>query len=268
MTITNIFVINLEKDRARRQSVEQQMERLKLSFEFFPGVLGANLSKTELTECYSDRKARWNKGQSLVPAEIGCALSHIRVYREIIRRNLDYALILEDDVILDTNLPHYLTKLESLIQTNCAEVILLSPAEEAKNCRCRQTVDGGLKVVSFGKGFYTSSYVVTRYAAQSMLKELYPIGDVADCWGRLKRYRVVDIYITEPPLIVQDQSQFGSSTTLDIKKHSQLAGRWVYKSRRATTKFLDSFYGCYRRFFMPFMGIKLPEKHNNSANSL
>jgi glycosyl transferase family 25 len=266
----HIFVINLEKDRARRESIQKQLEELNLSHEFFPGVLGSALSQVELAKCYNDLKAKWNRGSSLTPAEIGCALSHLGVYREIIRRQLGCALILEDDVILNENLPQYLSQLELLMQKDAAEVILLSPAEGWQQRQCRQIGNGGWKIIPFMSGFYASSYVITQYAACALLKELYPVGDVADCWERLKRYRVVDIFMVSPPLTVQNQTEFGSSTTGDIQKRGFLFGwrKLVHKGRRAVTKFLDFFYGFYRRHFVPYSGVKLPIKNSRDGDVL
>ena len=266
----HIFVINLEKDRARRESIQKQLEKLNLSYEFFPGVLGSVLSQVELAKCYNDLKAKWNKGFSLTPAEIGCALSHLGVYREIIRRQLGCALILEDDVILNENLPQYLSQLESMIQKDMAEVILLSPAEGRQQRQCRKIGTGGGKIIPFMSGFYASSYVVTQYAARALLKELYPVGDVADCWERLKRYRVADIFMINPPLTVQNQVEFGSSTTQDIKRQWALFGwrKLVHKGRRAITKLLDCFYGIYRRHFVPYAGVKPPARDSQNGDVL
>lgn len=255
-----IFVINLEKDVLRRDSVKRQLDQLQLPFEFIPGVLGSALSATQLAECYDDRKARWNNGVSLVPAHIGCSLSHTRVYQEIVRRQLDCTLILEDDVVLPDSLPGCLANLQKLVQKESPEVILLSPAEGMKGPYPRQAADGAFEIVPYKDGFFANSYIVTQTAAQALLKELYPVGDVADCWKRLKRYRVVDLYVMLPALIVQDQGSFGSSTNADTWKKGKLTGwgKLLHKSRRAATKFLDLFYGLYRRLFVPYAGIKLP----------
>ena len=39
-----------------------------------------------------------NKSGSYVPGAIGCALSHLKIYKHVVDNNIPYALILEDDV--------------------------------------------------------------------------------------------------------------------------------------------------------------------------
>jgi len=42
-------------------------------------------------------------GRNLSLAEIGCAISHLEIYQDILDRNLDSAIVLEDDAILTQN---------------------------------------------------------------------------------------------------------------------------------------------------------------------
>jgi glycosyl transferase family 25 len=257
-----IFVINLEKDRARRESVQRQLDNLKLPFELVSGVLGAALSPAELAECYDDRKARRNLCMSLVPSQIGCALSHTRVYQKIVERNLDCALILEDDVILPAMMPKMMLEIQNTINVDRPEVILLSPAIGSHGRHDRRLPGGEFEMIPFKAGYYTSSYIVTHFAARALLKELYPVGDVADCWARLKSYKVVDLFVINPPLIEQNQTAFGSSTNEDnwkLKKKNAL-DKLILKCRRAGSKFIDFFYAIYRRKVVPYAGIDLNPK--------
>ena len=244
------FVINLEKDRARREAVRSQLERLNLSYEFFPGVLGSALSQGELAECYNDRKARWLLCKSLTPAEIGCAFSHLKVYKEIIERDLEYALVLEDDVTLPVDMHAVLGEIQRVKGTGRPQVILLSPAKSYKR-RARVGILGGkYDVAAFKEGTFTSSYIVTKSAASALLKELYPIGDVADCWNRLNRYGVVNISVIEPPLIEQNREVYGSATSEDILKLLNKWSKWqwfLFKCCRVRSVFFDFFYALYRR---------------------
>ena len=41
--------------------------------------------------------------------EIGCALSHINLYKKIVSDKLSYAIILEDDVEFDERLKHFVS---------------------------------------------------------------------------------------------------------------------------------------------------------------
>lgn len=66
--------------------------------------------------------AIWKGSQS---SGCGCSLSHLGIYRDMIEKELSYALILEDDAILSSDL-----KLESLVKlldTEKPVAILLTP---------------------------------------------------------------------------------------------------------------------------------------------
>ncbi len=47
-------------------------------------------------------------GLPLLDVEFACALSHIKALQMVIDRDLDYALVMEDDAIPDPRLPKYL----------------------------------------------------------------------------------------------------------------------------------------------------------------
>lgn len=253
-----IFVINLERDFARRKSIEQQFESCQLPFEFSKGVLGSTLSTKQKNVLYSDKGAFRNQCRSLVPAEIGCALSHITIYRKMIDDNIDCACIFEDDVILPDNLGFYLKEIEKYSNKTLPEVILLSPAETINK---GIILDENYSLKKFKDGFYASSYIVNNAGAKALLKELFPVKDVADCWFRLSRHKVVNLRVVSPPLVIQDQNSFGSSTTIDIKKHNQfdLIKKARFKLCRIFWLSVDYFLALYHRSFRPYSGI-LKEK--------
>lgn len=251
------FVINLDKDAHRRDFIATQMASLAMEYELYPGVLGSALTSTQLAECYDQKKTMRKLCKTLTPSEIGCALSHIGVYREIINRNLSCALILEDDVVLPDSLPKLLPEINKIINPDYPEVVLLSPAVGDRNSSNVRALSLGYRFSPYRQGYYTSSYIVTNLAARALLKELYPVGDVADCWDRMHRYKVVDISIIDPPLINQDQDTFGSSTTEDINRvlKKDILSRLLFKTCRVFAKSFDLFYAIYRRRIVPYAGL-------------
>ena len=102
-----IFVINLKEDVERRQSITKHLNDLNLDFEIFDAVKGKAVSRHDNPLVYDkdECKVRHNflsgatmRGK-LSDGELGCALSHLGVYQEIVKRNLDGAIVLEDDFI-------------------------------------------------------------------------------------------------------------------------------------------------------------------------
>ncbi|WP_281757236.1 glycosyltransferase family 25 protein [Succinatimonas hippei] len=107
-----IFVINLKEDIERRQSITKCLNELNLDFEIFNAVKGKDIDRHNDPLVYDKDEClvRHNflsktimRGK-LSDGELGCALSHLGVYQEIVKRNLSGAIILEDDFIPNCNL--------------------------------------------------------------------------------------------------------------------------------------------------------------------
>ena len=210
------LVVNLDKDEDRWAIVEAQLMQSRLDFERAPGILGLGLSESERATHYDPVKASWRLARQLTPSEIGCALSHIRIYREISKRNLPRALVLEDDVLLPSDLAHLLGALARHLPADQPIVCLLSPAEAALGA-AGVRLCGDYTLFPYGQGFYASSYALTRAAAEILLGDLHPVADVADCWVRLARTGRLRFFVVTPAAISQNQQEFGSSTSADIR---------------------------------------------------
>ncbi|TWB38784.1 glycosyl transferase family 25 [Nitrospirillum viridazoti] len=99
-----IFVINLEHDGVRRAHMTEQCARLGLAVEFVPAVNGRALSEADRA-VYDRARALRVYGVEMLDTEIGCYLSHYRLYERMVRENIPAALIMEDDVELSPALP-------------------------------------------------------------------------------------------------------------------------------------------------------------------
>ncbi len=99
MTIPPVFVISLPGS-PRRARIRQRLEKWPGEWSFVDAIDGAALPPESLDAVYSKTAALSRTGRLLAPGEIGCALSHRKVYGEILARDLDRAIVLEDDAVL------------------------------------------------------------------------------------------------------------------------------------------------------------------------
>jgi glycosyl transferase family 25 len=101
------FVINMDRDQDRRDTMRARLDAIGVPFEFFPAVDGRELS---IADCphYDSAKRRRYFGRDMTPGEVGCLLSHRGIYERMICDNLTYALILEDDVMFEADFPDVL----------------------------------------------------------------------------------------------------------------------------------------------------------------
>ena len=87
----------------------------------------------ELAEVFNPTKFEQHYGRNVTKGEIGCTLSHLAVYCQIVEdQNVtenDYALVCEDDALFNANLS---PKTIALLTEKCdADIVLIG---QSKNC--------------------------------------------------------------------------------------------------------------------------------------
>jgi len=199
-----IFIISLPKDTKRRQPLLNQLDQLGLNAQLFLGVNGATLSDEYLKECYDEAKALRLLAYPLTRGEIGCALSHLGVYRKIVEDGLNSALVLEDDVcIVDENLPEILQELDRIYSTPQPVVVLLHLLRYLGNTGQKLDIQAtsnrkipGYCIYDAYRGLYAFGYFINRAAAQSLLTNLYPVYAAADRWRHFgKQFTAVKLLV-------------------------------------------------------------------------
>ena len=93
------YVINMPQSENRRQYMQEKLNSMGIDFSFFVATSGADLSNEYLQKAFSLSQAnRGHFGARRAVGEIGCAHSHLNVYRQIAGGDADMALVLEDDI--------------------------------------------------------------------------------------------------------------------------------------------------------------------------
>jgi GR25 family glycosyltransferase involved in LPS biosynthesis/tetratricopeptide (TPR) repeat protein len=96
--IMKTFVINLDRRPDRWENFSKQSEPKFLKYNRFSAVDGSTLVPTEqLQRIFDGNDYNMRKGM------VGCALSHIKLYTEILTSNIDIACIFEDDITFVPN---------------------------------------------------------------------------------------------------------------------------------------------------------------------
>jgi len=140
----NIFIISLERAVARKQVTADSLQQQGLQYEKFRAVDGLNPLDHKLVDTYAGHKklkrlqitANWSHAE-LVQLEtkynsgalksktlrsslherlrFGCYMSHVLLWQTMLQRELDFIVVLEDDVVLpsafDSRLREILMKL-------------------------------------------------------------------------------------------------------------------------------------------------------------
>lgn len=95
------FVLHLLRATARRENARLLLETCGLDGEIWPAVDGSKLSSNELSATVGAGIFAPPYPFPLKTGEIGCFLSHRQIWAEIVRRDLEYGLIIEDDAAID-----------------------------------------------------------------------------------------------------------------------------------------------------------------------
>lgn len=105
-----VFVINLARDTVRRAHMDAVLARVGLSATFVPAVDGRSLQAADRAR-YDPARALRVYGKPMLDAELGCYLSHDRLWQRLLDEGHAAALILEDDIEIDPALPGVLADL-------------------------------------------------------------------------------------------------------------------------------------------------------------
>jgi glycosyl transferase, family 25 len=238
----NIFVISLVEAIDRRSFISSQLKVLDLEFEFVDGIRGRDLY--EDPTYYDRRKALRIELRDMTPGEVGCALSHQKVYDKIVERDLPYALVLEDDAVLSPDLPEVLSRLEKRIKPN--DLIQLERCDVYSR-KGREPLYKRYSLVKptmirYGSISQAAGYVVTREAARKIRTINRPVYVPADSWGQYRG--MINFRSVVPTLSLVRQNVAFECTTQDYQRSeftpSTRLGLLIYafKTRSTLGRFL------------------------------
>ena len=82
-----IYIVNLKKDEKRRENIIREVKKQNLAnYEIVDAVDGNELNQNELNNVTFKNKRHLNPWNSkMSPSQIGCALSHIKIYEKFIK---------------------------------------------------------------------------------------------------------------------------------------------------------------------------------------
>ena len=108
-----VFYINLDSRQDRRAFMEEQFGRLSMAAERFPAVTMDEVPP-ELVARHADPRHLWPVSNG----DLACGLSHQAIWRMMVERGLQAALVLEDDAILSDRVRDFLDD-DILARTKC-----------------------------------------------------------------------------------------------------------------------------------------------------
>jgi glycosyl transferase family 25 len=193
-----IWVISLRAASARRAFIAQGFADAGLEYVEFDAVDGARLGDRDLTRT-SQSRALFDTGRMLTRGEVGCALSHLRVYERMLEENIPVLLVMEDDARPSADLTSLLEAMGDL-PADWDVVTLLSQFPSSRPVPIdEQRIAGDHQVCRYEKQpFGAQCYLITSSAARRLLEVGYPIRLPADELLFRRRPARLNFYGIEP----------------------------------------------------------------------
>jgi glycosyl transferase family 25 len=234
------YVINLARSLDRRAHITAELKKTGLDYEIITAVDGRDLDLRDTT-IIDPSMPFIDPSLPVVDAGLaagsaGAALSHLSVYRKIIADGLNVALVLEDDLMLPTDLGSLADAVAD--QLAGAEVALLSYDSPDP---CKVSVEGSIRLpssrvlalpIDVRQPRSAGAYVITREACERMAKCLLPIRVQADAWWSFYREGYLDRVRCVTPQPVLKNATFTStigSYSLGNGFRGRLAGQLAHR---------------------------------------
>jgi glycosyl transferase family 25 len=248
-----VFLINRDKDRDRLEHMEQLARAHDIVFERVKAVEGFDVPESLRKQFFDESMKPLS---NLLPGEVGCYASHLMCCRMILERDLDVALVLEDDVELNDG---FMALVERIARSSTQDwdIVRLSSPPKGPVVPL-ENLSYGYHLVKYSSlPKLTGAQLWTREGARKFLKfreRVRPVdADLRYGW----EYDLITLGVF-PPLASQGDA-FPSSINGDTAKRRVLrGGRWkkiTLRSRlhglwhRASHLGLRDFVGCLALLF-------------------
>lgn len=249
-----VFLVNLPQDKERLANVDARLRELRVFYERVNGVYGADVSGEGRHQLVNQYRWWCAVGRPMTDGELGCALSHAKIYRKIVELGLPCACVLEDDVVLDDRFPMVLNAVAERANAEKSQVFLLSNhsmsdgqiGNEHEGYRTKEGMVEPSFIRSDGD-FYTEGYVVTLRAAEMLLRVNVPIKTPCDWWFRWAKLGAIELYHAFPTVCYQNKTAYQSHTenqkALPVSEWPLCEYCW-HKFSRVVGKGIDAFLMC------------------------
>lgn len=204
----NIIVISDKENAERRENVCNEFGKHNLEFSFFDAIMANKMPKEELA-------TKALKDTFLTPSEIGCALSHIGVYKKFLESN-------------QKSIYHH---------------------------KRVQNIAENMNIYSARNLFCTHGYIINRAAAHNIMSIQNPVRFEIDAFKFYYWLNICKLYCLDKDLILQQDeevmaSTVDSGTSSDSSGESQRTAKKnsAYKELYRQLSLKGKIVSQYRRF--------------------
>jgi GR25 family glycosyltransferase involved in LPS biosynthesis len=259
-----IYIINLEKRLDKKKSTEKKLTNLGIkNFKFLKAVDGSKLNESDLLNSYNNDGSKL-LNREMGKSEIGCSLSHLEVAKIIIKENLDYVLILEDDAELTLDFKLFLKNFNLNINYGFDFLMIGAfSSNEFNNGKVKKMLSPNRLIeeksiiyldvekhrisedITLHKPYYpsmsvdyihgTHGYIMSKTGAHKLIKKNFPVVCEADnVWNLF--HDEINLYLTNKLLIYRP---LNSDSDIEIERRPIINQQNEKSKMRVRTKHPD-----------------------------
>uniref|UniRef100_F1L0H0 Glycosyltransferase 25 family member n=1 Tax=Ascaris suum TaxID=6253 RepID=F1L0H0_ASCSU len=170
--VDSIYLINLERRQERRQKMSEILKLMGIDHKLWRATDGKLLENEEfaadvvLLPGYEDPYYK----RPMKTGEIGCFLSHYRIWRDVIDKSFERVIVFEDDLRFILNATNMLTELiEDLDHTALPWDLVYLGRKRLESAR-ENWVPGQRHLSTVGYSYWTLGYMLSQSGAKKLLK--------------------------------------------------------------------------------------------------
>ena len=229
------LIIHLTRAQSRRRQVDELLPSLPVPARILEAVDGQSLSAAELSAVYRRNLHEPHYPFELRAGEIACFLSHRKAWKEIVERDLDAALVLEDDVGIVPDVFDVAFKL-AVAACDGEPAYIQFGLRPLKGRAETLTRDGDVRIVRPENVMLgTVGQLLTRKAAEMLLENTRMFDRPIDVFLQMHWLTGVRPIAAIPSGVVDRTNEIGGTTIHSsktmVERLSREWGRFVYRQR-------------------------------------
>ena len=175
--LSRIYFIVMKKYPERVRNIQEIIEKYQMKkVHIFDAIDGDTIDKNQLLK---DNQITPSMYEKLRSGAIGCALSHIALWKQLVSSQDPYWVIFEDDITLTNDVDQQLNLFLSHLPDDFdIAQIYLSKNRDVSNLSHNQIVNEYVKTGYPQNG--TVAYIISRKGAKKLLKYCQPIHHAID----------------------------------------------------------------------------------------
>uniref|UniRef100_A0A8D2LTN3 Cerebral endothelial cell adhesion molecule n=1 Tax=Varanus komodoensis TaxID=61221 RepID=A0A8D2LTN3_VARKO len=168
-----VFLINLVRRPDRKERMLAALLELEIDSVVVPAVDGSALNSSDIKKLGVDLLPGYYDpfaGRTLTKGEVGCFLSHHRVWQEVrVARGLERSIVLEDDVRFEAYFKKRLLRLMAEVEQVQLDWDLIYLGRKQVNSEDEAPVEDVRNLVVPEYSYWTLAYVISQQGAQKLL---------------------------------------------------------------------------------------------------